>query len=269
MMRTDRRTLIVGLSVLAIVACSAALGVHFIGREKHGAQLVKPIRDPAAAATSERLEATVEPSLEHYFVVTERNVFSPLLSEPRENVALAVPMDMPSATGTSRVPSTPPRRDPTADLAMTGVVESNAGLMALIKDIRRDVSVYAGVGDEAFGLRVASIEAKRAILAQADETYTIELGAKKVPDEGAEARATPSRPSGTAASAGTAEGGPGPGFRRPGFGPGGMSREEMMRRFGGRFGGRGSGGSSGMRGGFGGRGPGGGDRRGPGGGRGR
>jgi hypothetical protein len=225
--------------VLAAVAGSAALGVRLVGADKHGgARLVEPVRDPDDVVVSERPEATIEPSLEHYFVVTERNVFEPLVSVPREDAALAIPSDMPSPTGTSRAPSTPPRRDPTVDLAMTGVVESSVGLMALIKDIRRDTSVYAGVGGEAFGLHVAAIEAKRVTLAQGEQTYTIELGAKEIPDEGAEARrASSSRPSGTAASTGPKQsgGGPGPGFRRPGFGPGGgkgafgkMSPEQWM-----------------------------------------
>ncbi|MFQ5811276.1 MAG: hypothetical protein ACE5JM_16790, partial [Armatimonadota bacterium] len=96
MMRTDRRTLIIGACVLAAIACSAALGVRFIGGNTHGGtQLVKPIRDLDAAAASEGLEPTVEPSLEDYFVVTDRNVFKPLLSVPRESVALTVSPDMP------------------------------------------------------------------------------------------------------------------------------------------------------------------------------
>jgi len=271
MIRSDRRTLIIGGVVLAVATGSAALALRFMGGNKQANPgLVKVVRRGNGDVSAEEPTAAPERSFDDYRAVTERNVFKPLVSLPQEHVALAVPADLPSATGAARTPprsSSPP--SPTADLAMTGVVESDAGLMALIKNIRTGASAYAGIGEAAFGLRVVSIEAKRITLAQGDETYTLDMGAKEIPEEGAESRSVGGTPSAgpPMAAAGAPGEGPMPGFGgRPGFGSRGMSREEMMRRMrergmDGDGRGRGPrGGPGGRRGSGGGRGPGGGGR---------
>ncbi len=272
-MRGDRLVMVVGGVLLAVVAGSAALALRFTGgKAPAGDGLVEVVsrEDPTPAEP----EAIIEPSFDHYRVVTEQNVFMPLLSPPRDEVALAVPAEIPSPTG-ARSSAPRPAPDPTIDLAMTGVVESNGGLMALIKNIRSDDSVYAGVDDSAFGLQVAAIEAKQVTFAQGEETYTLAMGEKDVPEKGAAASsrpATASRPASATAASGGGEGprpgfGPRPalGFRRPGGGserpgggPPGDGGGSGRRPGGGRGsgGGRGDGGGRGS--GGGGRGPGGG-----------
>jgi hypothetical protein len=270
MLRVDRRTLIVGAVALA-VACSAALAFRFIGGNKPaGPPLARIVHGERADAIGAGTEPTVERAFDEYRVVTERNVFKPLLTPPQPAVALAVPAEIPSPTASQRRPSgTPPRRrDPTADLAMTGVVESDSGLLVLINDIRSGTSVYAGIGDLVFGLRVAGIEAKRVALTQGDETYMLAMGTKEIPQEGERVASAAVGPgaSSSASGGGEAGGPPRPGFGGPpGFGFRGMSREEMMRRFGGMRPGGGEGfgggyGSRGYGGGYSGRGRGGGGR---------
>jgi hypothetical protein len=155
------------------------------------------------------------------------------LVSPPQDTALNVPGEMPSPTGSSQRPSGEPPAppDPTADLAMTGVVESNAGLKVLIQNVQTGASAYAGIDDEAFGLRVTRIDAKRVTLARGDSEYTLEMGAKELPEKTTEA-APASRPSATSASApsaGEQRGPSGPGRR--GFGSGDMMRrlDEALR----------------------------------------
>jgi len=221
MIRTDRRTLTIVGAVVLVVG-SVALALHFgVGGKDSGQNLVGLADRSAASATSEDTEGSAAWALGDYRVVTERNMFKPLVSPPQDNVSLNVPAGIPSAT--SRGPSSPPKpRDPTADLAMTGVVESDNRLRALIKNINTGASVYAGVGETAFGLRVTSIRAKRVMVAQADETYVLAMGAKEIPQDDAGSGAAASSAA-TAAAAGAGEA-QRPG--RPGFGPPG----DMMRR---------------------------------------
>ncbi|MFQ5809146.1 MAG: hypothetical protein ACE5JM_05960, partial [Armatimonadota bacterium] len=227
MIRTDRRTLIIG-AVIVAVACSAALAVHLIGANKgSNSGLVGLVHRRAASSTDEDIAPTVAQSLEDYKVVTQRNVFQPLVAEPRESAALDVPSEIPSPRGSDRRSGPPEPPDPTTDLAMTGVVESNAGLMGLIKNVETGASVYAGVGDSAFDLRVTRIEAKRVTLAQGDREYTLEMGTKEIP-EAEHASASASRSATAGESSGAAGEAPPrrPGFGPPGgrFGPGDMGR---------------------------------------------
>ncbi len=223
-MMRNQRTFVIAGAVLALIACSAALALRFMGGNKQpDAGLVKVARRGDVGLTSNDTEAAPERSFDDYRILTRRDVFKPLVSPPQDRAALDVPGEIPSPTGSGRpsgTPSGPP--DPTADLAMTGVVESDIGLKALIKNIKTGASVYAGIGETAFGLRVSNIEAKRVALAQGDETYMLAMGAKELPEKAAESGAA-SRPSEAAApsqQAGERRGAP-----RPGFGPG-----ETLRR---------------------------------------
>ncbi|MGD8238545.1 MAG: hypothetical protein PVH68_08345 [Armatimonadota bacterium] len=226
MIRTDRRTLIIGAAII-VVACSTALAVHLIGASKSADPgLVRLADRRVTPSTDEGTAPTIGQSVDDYKVVTERNVFRALVAEPRDSAVLDVPSEMPSPRGSDERsgPSEPP--DPTRNLAMTGVVETNAGLMGLIKNVASGTSVYAGVGDTAFDLRVARIEAKRMTLARDDREYTLQMGAKEIPEA---ERASASRPSGAGEPSGAQGEGP---PRRPGFGPPGgrFGSGDMGRR---------------------------------------
>ena len=226
MMRTHRRMAIIGGAVV-VVACSAALAFHFMGGSKDPREgLVALAPRTGSPSVSEDTEGAVDRSFGDYGVVTQRNVFQPLLSEPRETASLTVPSEIPSPRTSNRPSARAPQPpDPTKDLAMTGVVESDAGLKALIKNTQTGASVYAAMGELAFDLRVAGIEAKRTTLARGDREYTLEMGAKEVPGETPQRASAPPPSTASAASAPSGES-PRPGFGPPGgsFGPGDWGR---------------------------------------------
>ena len=235
MIRGDRRTLVIGGAVLALVACSAALAFHLMGASKsEGPGIAKVLRHGAGGSADDEEARAVERTFDDYRVVTQRNVFRPLVAPPQESVKLAVPVGIPSPTGSGSSPAassgSPPQPDPTADLAMTGVVENKAGLRVLIRNVKTGAAVYAKAGDEAFGLRVTGIEAKRATLTRGDRAYTLQMGTKQVPTGVSSSAPSATLPSGgrPSSSQGASEGDRrGPPFG--GFG-GRSSPDEMLRR---------------------------------------
>jgi len=156
-----------------------------------------------------------------YRAITDRNVFKPLVTEPAPAPVpgLNIPTVVPPPTRTF---GPPPKPDPFANLAMTGVVERGRGrLQALITDTNTGQGRYAGKGEEAFGARVLDIRAKAVKVEKYGQTRELALGAN-APKEG-----TKTTSGGTEAR--------GPEMSGPSRGPGmpGMSPEEMRARFGG------------------------------------
>lgn len=151
---------------------------------------------------------------EQYRAITDRNVFKPLVVEASAAEGLTVPDVVPSPTGGG--PSgPPPRPDPFANLAMTGVIERGK-VRALITDTSTGQGRYVAEGEEAFGAKVLDIRAKKVRVQKEGQTKDLVLG-ENVPKE---------MPKTTAASGETAA----PERRGPGPASG-MSREEMIRRF--------------------------------------
>ncbi len=87
--------------------------------------------------------------------------------------------------------------DPTADLALTGVVETSSGLRALIEQLSARRGQYVAVGEVVFGFTVQAIRPKSVTLAQGPKTYELRLGEKVI-----EPRSTPAATSATAVAAG-------------------------------------------------------------------
>lgn len=225
----------------------------------------------------------------NYQEIAQRDVFRPLVANPREAGGEAggsggapAPQTRPSQQSSPR-PSAPP--DPTRDIALTGIIETTDGLEVLVESVSTGKGMFAGIGDTVFGLQVTSVGPGTVTLEQGDKSYTLRLGEKEIASHEAAAASTTSSGGGGASSTSDASSGS--------QSSGGMRdmrsmssderrryweslseadrermREQMRQRYGGGRGGDSYGG--GGRGGFGG-GPGGpgGGRGGPGGFRGR
>jgi hypothetical protein len=232
----------------------------------------------ASAASVEPDEPAPVVNASGYRAIDERDLFRPLVTAPKAAEAGAgggagetkggsgTKSGGPGAGGPGSTHSGPP--DPTADLALTGVIETTDGLRALIEQISTRQGDFVAVGEVAFGLVVKAISADSVTMSQGDKTYDLRLGAKELPTVGpavAASAATPSAPSPPSTSSGPSSPPAGmPNFsgmssdqRRQAFQNwwNGMSedqRQQFRSRRGGGGSGGGAGGYGGGRGGFGG-----------------
>lgn len=127
-----------------------------------------------------------------YRAISERNLFRPLVVAPKSGTSVGAPLGSGKSGGSGSAtksqegsirPSAPPTpSDPTADLALTGIIETTDGLRALVEQISTRKGDFVGVGDQVFGFTVKSIEPGMVTLAQGPKTYVLRLGAKNIPD---------------------------------------------------------------------------------------
>ena len=218
--------------------------------------------------------ATAPRDANGYRAIAERDLFRPLVTAPKSaeggggGEAAAAGSGGSSATKAGAKPPGGPggpvpggRPDPTADLALTGIIETTDGLWALVEQISTKRGEFVAVGAMAFGMTVKEIQAGAITLVQGPRTYELKLGAKQIGGDTAAAPA-PAAPSGPAQPAASA---PTPPSGMPTFG--GMSfdqrrdafqnwwnsmSEEDRQRFRERRGGFGGGPGGGFGGGFGG-----------------
>ncbi|MFQ6131265.1 MAG: hypothetical protein ACE5R4_04460 [Armatimonadota bacterium] len=215
-MSSMRARIILICVVVLVVGGAIVYGMFFLpGDEEGEGRLVAERPDasglPAAAGDSE------DKPFAQYRAITDRAIFRPLVAEPSATEEVTIPPDVPSPTSSG---GPPPRPDPFAGLAMTGVVERGRA-KALIIDTRTGQGRYAAEGEEAFGARVLDIQAKRVRVEKDGETKDLILG-ENVPKETPTAAASSSGSSGPSQSRGSGE-------RRS---VGGMGSGEMRERFG-------------------------------------
>jgi len=174
-----------------------------------------------------------------YRAIAERDLFRPLVRPPGQGGAggggaaesaagggavAAKGGDRPAGGAGRPTPSGPP--DPTADLALTGIIETTEGLWALVEQISTRKGAFVGVGETAFGLTVKEIRPGSATLAQGSRTYELGLGAKVIAGDTPAAPA-PSAPSGSPSPGASSPTSPPSGM--PSFG--GMSSDQRREAF--------------------------------------
>jgi len=205
-----------------------------------------------------------------YRAIGERDLFRPLVAAPKSAEGAGgggetkggVAAKAGAKAGTNAPPGGPPRPpDPTADLALTGIIETTDGLRALVEQISTRRGEFVAPGEQAFGFTVKTISAGVVTLAQGPRTYDLRLGAKEMPSVEPTAAAPSATPTPTASSTPS-----GPPSGMPDFGGmssdqrrqafqnwwNGMSEEQRQQFRSRRGGGGGFGGYGGPRGGFGG-----------------
>jgi len=274
-----RRAACVGATpALATVALLSAAVLLAMGGCKQTTKSVAAANPslPHASHSATPTEGQTDPTTDvNYDAISERNLFRPLVTAPKPAGAGAggaqAGAGAPPSTkaggqspGGSRGPASAGPPDPTADLALTGIIETTDGLRALVEQISTRRGEFVAAGEQAFGLTVKAITAGAITLAQGPRTYELKLGAKEMPAVqpaavASAASATPS-PSASSTSSGSPSGMPSFGGmssdqRRQAFqnwwnGMSEQQRQEFRNRRGGYGGGRG--GFGGGRGGFGG-----------------
>ena len=194
---------------------------------------------PKASATSgETAPSPLATDGGNYRAIGERDLFRPLVAVPKAaegggggGEAKGGPGGAGGKAGgkggPNAAPGGPPRPpDPTADLALTGIIETTDGLRALVEQISTRKGEFVAVGEQAFGFTVKALEAKAITLAQGPRTYELTLGAKEMPS--VEPAAVASAPSPTPSpSASPAPSSPPSGM--PDFG--GMSSDQRRQAF--------------------------------------
>jgi len=168
------------LLLVAVVAIGAMAGC---GRSRPS----KADVPGTEASEPDQSEGEESAPIRDYEFVSERNVFRPLVVAPKGDSGGSASSGPPSAargTGGSqsgqspRTPTRPP--DPTADLAITGITETTAGLRVLIERISTHEGKYAAVGDVVFGFTVQGIARGSVALAQGEKEYELKLGQKEI-----------------------------------------------------------------------------------------
>jgi hypothetical protein len=225
-----RLGMIVAALILAIAA-SAAVAIHRIGNGGSGDNLAKPASRPAGEPATQADDQNAQ-SFDQYAVVSGRDIFKPLVAPPAPK--LQVP-NVPSPSrpgGPSMRAATPP--SPTADLAMTGVVERGGRVQALVQNIKTGEAQYVTDGSTAFGLHVVRIEATAVVFSKGGKEYTLRMGEKTVPDQSAGGAHQTFAASGEGGPSTGSTPGPGEGTRRFGFGRrgggSGGNLDDMQRR---------------------------------------
>jgi hypothetical protein len=188
----------------------------------------------AAAGTEQTDPSLGTTDAGNYRAIGERDLFRPLVAAPKSAGGAGGAGETKGGAGTkaggkagpNTPPGGPPRPpDPTADLALTGIIETTDGLRALVEQISTRKGEFVAPGERAFGFTVKTIAAGVITLAQGPKTYDLRLGAKEMPTVEPAAAAAPS--SAPTPSASSSPSGPPSGM--PDFG--GMSSDQRRQAF--------------------------------------
>jgi hypothetical protein len=180
---------------------------------------VRPSAQHESAAARAGSEAEVSASdlaggpTPDYRPIAERNLFRPLVVAPKSGGGEAAAGGAAAKGGPASAPKggapTPggaakggPPPDPTADLALTGIIETTDGLRALIEKLSTRQGDFVAVGDQVFGFTLKAIAAGSVTLAQGSRTHELKLGAKEIASAAAPAAPAPPTPGPPAPGAG-------------------------------------------------------------------
>jgi len=259
--------------LLSTLVGAAFFAVGCKASDKPGAAIANGASDDDLGEPDE-YEPDLATASANYETIAERDVFRPLVVNRRDAAggesggeaggggATGSPKSASPAAGTE--PPKPP--DPTADIALTGIIETTDGLEVLLENIKTGEGHFAAVGETVFGLQVIEVGPGTVALKQADKDYELKLGEKEIAKEtvasaSSSGESTPSAPSGASDGASASTPGGMPNLM-------GMSsedrraawenmseeqrnamREQMRARYGGGRGGPGGGGRGGRGGG--------------------
>jgi hypothetical protein len=217
--------------------CVAAAAVLLLVAASGCRSAKKPSSDSAShpehtSLTTGDADATPSASRDasSYREIGERDLFRPLVSAPKPSVggggeaggSSAKAGGGTAAGAAATHPSAPP--DPTADLALTGIVETTDGLLVLVESISTKHGEFVGVGEQAFGFTVKSVGPDSVTLARGSQTYELRLGAKEIGGD----TTTPAAPAAPATPA-APEASTSPPAGMPNFG--GMSSDQRRQAF--------------------------------------
>ncbi len=123
----------------------------------------------------------------NYETIAERDVFRPLVVNRRETgggeSGGGGGTASPKSATPAATPEPPKPPDPTADIALTGIIETTDGLEVLLENIKTGEGHFAAVGETVFGLQVIEVGPGTVALKQADKDYALKLGEKEIATE--------------------------------------------------------------------------------------
>jgi len=195
----------------ALVGAVVVAGLAGCSRQADSPASVTSVSVDASPAGDEP-EVRASHGLEAYDEIVKRDVFRPLVKAKRVEGS-----DGPGAGSTSgpavAKPATTPTPsveppDPVGDLALTGVVEVDRKLQALIEKVSTRVGEFVAVGEEFDGFRVASISIDAVALERDGRSYTLRMGEKELDETPSGSTATSEKPEEAAPRPTPGSGGP-------------------------------------------------------------